>query len=63
MFCSETDLFTDDVLKLGSYLESSIDISPAMTTKNLAENEQVLYRSTCRLLFQDEIPDKDRSDT
>ena len=44
MFQDETAPFPADVLKLGCYLGSSIDVGPAMTTKILNKNEQVLHR-------------------
>ena len=62
VFQDETAPFPDDVLKLGPYLRPIIDISPAITTKILAENRQVLHRSTYKPLNQDESLDKDRSD-
>ena len=49
------------MLKLGCFLGPSIDIGPAMTTKILTQNGQVLHRSTYRLLTPDELADKDRS--
>ena len=55
----ETAPFLDDVLKLGHYIGPSIDVGPAMTTKILTENGQLLHRSTYR---PDELLDKDRSD-
>ena len=55
-------LFPDDMLKRGHYLGPSIDVGPAMTTKILMENGQVLHRSTYRLFTPYELLDKDRSD-
>ena len=51
------------MLNFGCYLGPSIDINPAMTTKILTENGQVLHRSLCKPLTPDELLDKDRSDT
>ena len=62
MFWGETALFLEDVLKLGHYLEPSIDIGPAMTTKIYTENGQVLHRSTYRSLTPDELLDQDGPD-
>ena len=62
MFQDETYSCPDVLLKLGSYLGPSIDISSAMTAKFLTENGQVLHRSTYRLLTPDELLDKDGSD-
>ena len=50
------------MLKLGHYLGPSIDAGPAMTTKILTENGQVLHRSMYRPLTPDELLDKGRSD-
>ena len=61
MFWDETAPFLDDVLKLGHFLGSSIDIVQAMTAKIVRENGQVLHRSY-RLLTLDKIADKDGSD-
>ena len=44
MFQDETPLFLDDVLKSGYYLGPGIDVGPAMTTKNITQNGQVLHR-------------------
>ena len=55
-------LIPDDMLKLDLYLGSIIDVGPAMTTKILTENGQVLHRSTYRSLTPDELLDKDGSD-
>ena len=63
MFRVETALFPDDVLKLGCYLGSSIDVGPAMTAKILTENGQVLHRSTYQPLTPDKLLDRDGSDT
>ena len=62
MFCDATASFPNDVLKLCHYLESSIDVSPAMTAKIHTENGQVLHRSAYRPLTPDELSDKDGSD-
>ena len=48
-----------NVLKLAHYLGPSIDVSPAMTSKILTENGQVLNRSTFRPLIPDKALDKD----
>ena len=45
MFQDKTAALHDDVLRLGCYLEPSIDVGPVMTTKMLTENRQVLHRS------------------
>ena len=50
--------FPEDVLKLGHYLGSNIDVGPAMMAKILTQNEQVPHRSTYRLLTPDETSDK-----
>ena len=50
----DMEAFPDDVIKLGHYLELSIDVGPAMTTKILTENGQVLHRSTYRSLTTEE---------
>ena len=50
------------MLNLCHYLGPSIDVGPAMTTKILMENGQVLHRSTYRLLTPDELLDNDGSD-
>ena len=47
--------------KLGHYPGPSIVIGPAMTTKILTDNGQVLLRSTYMLLSPDELLDKDGS--
>ena len=61
--CFEMKLaISDDMLKLGCYVEPSIDIGPAMTTKVLADNGQVLHRSTYRPLTPDELLHKVGSD-
>ena len=44
MFHDETAPFPDDVLKLDYCLGPTIDVGPAMTTKILTENGQVLLR-------------------
>ena len=44
MFQDETAPFVDDVLRLGHYLGSSIDVGPTMATQILSENGQVLQR-------------------
>ena len=62
MFLDETVPFPDEVLKLGLYLGSSIDINPAMIAKILTENGQVLHRSNYMPLTPEELLDKDRSD-
>ena len=62
VFWDETAPFPNDVLKLGCYLGPSIDVGPAMTTKILTENGQVLHRSAYKPLTPDELPDKDGSD-
>ena len=59
----QTALFPDDLVKLGHYLGPRIDISPAMTTKVLNENGQVLHRSTYRPLTPNELLDKDGTKT
>ena len=61
MFQHETAPFPDDVLKLGHYLELSINISSAMTAKILTKNGQVLHRSNYKPFTPDELLDKDRS--
>ncbi|KAI2494564.1 hypothetical protein MHU86_19979 [Fragilaria crotonensis] len=48
---------------LGRDLGPAIDIGPAMTRKVLKENGQVVYRSTVRLLTQDEMSDDDEAQT
>ena len=63
LFCIETALFPDDVLKLGHYLGPTIDVSLAMTTMILTKNRPVLHRSTYRQLTSDELSAKDGSDT
>ena len=50
------------MLKLGSYPGPSIYFGPAMTTKILTENGQVLHRSSYRPLTLYELLDKDGSD-
>ena len=50
------------MLKLGHYLGSGIDVSPAMTAKIPTENGQVLHRSTYPPLTPDELLDNDGSD-
>ena len=62
MFWDETAPFLDDVLKLGYYLGPSIDVDPAMTTKILSENGQVLHKSIYGPFNPDEVLDKDGSD-
>ena len=62
MFQDETAPFPDDVMTLGHYLGPSADISPAMTTKILTENGQVLHRSMYCLLTPDELLEKDGPD-
>ena len=62
MFQDKTAPLPDDMLKLSHYLDPSIDVGPAMTTKILTENEQVLQRSMYRPLTPDELSDKDGSD-
>ena len=62
MFQDETVLIPDDMLKLGLYHGPIINVGPAMTTKILPENEQVLHRSTYRSLTPDELLDRDGSD-
>ena len=47
------------MLKLGHNLGPSIDVGPVMITKILAENGQVLHRSTYRPLTPYELLDKD----
>ena len=49
------------MLKLGHYLEPSIDVCPAMTAKILTENGQVLHRSKYQSLTPDELLDKEWS--
>ena len=63
MFQDETALFPGNVQKLGCYLGPSIDVDPAMTTKILTENRQVLHRSTYQPLTPDELLDRDGSDS
>ena len=46
MFWNETAPFPYDVLKLGHYLGPTMDVGPAMATKVLTQNGQVLHRST-----------------
>ena len=53
MFCDKTAPLPDIMLKLGHYLGPSIDVGPAMTTKILMENGQVLHRSTYQSLTPD----------
>ena len=55
MFWDKTAPFTDDVLKLGLYIGPSIHFGPALTTKILIQNGQVLNRSMYRALTPDEI--------
>ena len=62
MFWDKTAPIPDDVWKLGHYLGPSIDVSPAMTTKILTVNGQVLHMSAYRPLNSDELLDKDGSD-
>ena len=62
MFHDETAPFPDDMLKLGHYLGSSVDVGPAMTAKILTENGKVLHSSTYRSLTSDDLLDKDGSD-
>ena len=62
LFQDETSLFPNDVLKLGHFHGTSIDIGPAMTPKILTENRQVLHSSTCKPLTSDELADKDGTD-
>ena len=45
MFWDETVPFPNDMQKLGHYLWPCIDIGPAMTTKILMENDQMLHWS------------------
>ena len=45
MFCDETALFPEKLLKFGHSLGPSIDIHPSMTTKILTDNGQVLLMS------------------
>ena len=59
VFWDETAPFPDDVLKLGLYLGPSVDIGPAMASKILTQNGQVLHRSLYRLLISDKLADKD----
>ena len=50
----QTAHFTvDDDLRLGHYLEPSIDISSAITNKFLSQNVHVIHRSTYRPLTPD----------
>ena len=44
MFCDETTLFPDNLLKIGHYLGPSINLGPAMTTKILTQNGRVLHK-------------------
>ena len=62
MFWDETTLFPDDMLKLGCYLGSSIDVGPAMTAKIFMKNGNVLRRSTYEPLTPDELLDIDGYD-
>ena len=62
MFQNETALFPDVVLKLGPYFGTSIDVDPAMTTKILTDNGQVLHRSTYQKLTPDVLLGKYGSD-
>ena len=62
MFQDETAMFSNDVMKLGCYLWSSIDVDPAIIAKILTKNGQVLHRSTYQPLTQDELLDKDGLD-
>ena len=55
IFCDKTVPIADDMLKLGGYLGPSIDIGPAMTTKIVMQNRQVLHRSTYRSLTLNEF--------
>ena len=50
------------MLKLGCYPKPSINVGPAMMSKILSENGQVLHRSMCRLLIPDQLSDKDGTD-
>ena len=43
-FWDETSPFPDDALKLGHHLGPSIDVGPAVITKIITQNEQVLCR-------------------
>ena len=60
MFWDETAPFPDYVLKLGHYSGPSMNVGPAMTTKILTWNGQVLHIVTYRPLTSGEIADKDR---
>ena len=50
------------MLKLGYYLGPSIDVGPAMTSKILTENGQVLHRSTDGWLTPGELLDENGTD-
>ena len=54
MFQDETEWCPGDHFTLGKYLGLIIDVGPAMTAKILAQNGQVLHRSTYGVLIQDE---------
>ena len=50
MFRDQPVAFPDDNPVLGRYLGPAIDVGPALTTKILKANGEVVYRSTYRAL-------------
>ena len=60
MFWDKTAPFLDDIVNLGHYLGSIIDIGPAITAKIVTDNREVLHKSIYTLLTLDELLDKDK---
>ena len=54
MFQDETAPYQDDHFRLGRYLGLSIDIGHAMMAKSINKDGQVLHRSMCQALTQEE---------
>jgi hypothetical protein len=50
MFRDQPVAFPDDNPVLGRYLRPAIDVGPALTTKTLKANGEVVYRSAYRAL-------------
>ena len=54
MFRDKTAPYPDDQFRLGRYLGLSIDIGHAMMAKSINKDGQVLHRSMCQALTQEE---------
>ena len=55
MFCNEPVAFSDANPVIGRYLGPAIDVGPALTTKILKANGEVVYPSTYRHLMDDKV--------